>query len=118
MTEQEKAANGSKEWHPIVRLIIENPISALNTAAILFGGGFVYSSNENRMTQMSDRIAKIELAADRETIIAATKEDRAAQKVEGIAKELNDVKVTLRGVEASVSYIADVLRQQNRRGQQ
>jgi len=33
----------------IVRLVLENPISAFNTAAIIFGGGFVYSSNENRM---------------------------------------------------------------------
>ena len=55
----------------IVRLVLENPISAFNTAAIIFGGGLVYASNENRMQQMNERIIKIEAAGLRDAAIAA-----------------------------------------------
>jgi hypothetical protein len=114
MTEQEKAETGSKEWHPIVRLIIENPISALNTAAILFGGGFVYASNESRMEKMESRVVAVEVQQQRESASASIKDDRAAQKVDGMARELGDVKVTVRGIEASVQFLVQQVQQQQR----
>jgi hypothetical protein len=113
MTEQENAAAGSPGRHPIVRLIIENPISAINTAAILFGGGFVYASNESRMEKMEARVLIVEQRVREDNIAANIKDDRATQKVEGIARELNDVKVTVRGIEAAVQFL--VQQEQRRR---
>jgi hypothetical protein len=113
MTEQENAAAGLPGRHPIVRLIIENPISAINTAAILFGGGFVYASNESRMEKMEARVLIVEQRVREDNIAANIKDDRATQKVEGIARELNDVKVTVRGIEASVQFL--VQQEQRRR---
>jgi hypothetical protein len=113
MTEQENAAAGSPGRHPIVRLIIENPISAINTAAILFGGGFVYASNESRMEKMEARVLIVEQRVREDNIAANIKDDRATQKVEGIARELNDVKVTVRGIESSVQFL--VQQEQRRR---
>ena len=118
MTEQGNADAGSQGKHPIVRLILENPISALNTAAILFGGGIVYASNESRMNQMSDRITKIEIAADRETALLAAKDDRATQKVEAITRDLTDVKIDVRGIKSSVEFLVRQVQQQERRAPQ
>jgi hypothetical protein len=113
MTEQENAETGSQGRHPIVRLIIENPISALNTAAILVGGGFVFASNESRMEKMEARVLIVEQRVREDNIAANIKDDRATQKVEGIARELNDVKVTVRGIESSVQFL--VQQEQRRR---
>jgi hypothetical protein len=113
MTEQENAAAGPPGRHPIVRLIIENPISAINTAAILFGGGFVYASNEARMEKMEARVLVVEQRVREDNIAANIKDDRATQKVEGIARELNDVKLTVRGIEAAVQFL--VQQEQRRR---
>lgn len=125
MTEQEKADAGSKNWSPLIRLIIENPISAFNTAAILFGGGMVWSSNENRAREMTVRITKIEQQAERDAAVSAAKEALTGQKFETITQRLNDVAVSLRGVETSTQFIAQQVREQmslqpreNRRGPQ
>jgi uncharacterized lipoprotein YajG len=118
MTEQENAETGSQGRHPIVRLIIENPISALNTAAILFGGGFVYASNESRMEKMETRVVAMEQRIREDNIAATVKDDRATQKVEVITRDLNDVKVAVRGIEASVQFLVRQVQQQDRRGPQ
>ena len=65
-SEESWATRSGKMQHPIIRLVLENPMSAFNTAAIIFGGGFVYSSNESRMEQMESRIVKIEAAGLRD----------------------------------------------------
>ncbi len=91
--------------HSIVRLVLENPISAFNTAAIIFGGGLVYASNENRMQQMNERIIKIEAAGLRDAAIAAAKDDRTAAKSETITRDIGDVKVTVGQTEEAVRYL-------------
>ncbi|MFN3892021.1 MAG: hypothetical protein ACK4MV_16620 [Beijerinckiaceae bacterium] len=125
MTENERAKASKSDWHPIMRLIIENPISAFNTAAILFGGGFVYSSNEHRAGQLAERITKIEQQAERENAVSSAKETLTAQKFDIINQRLNDLAVSLRGVETSTQFIAQQVREQmqqqirdNRRGPQ
>jgi hypothetical protein len=112
MTEQGNADAGSQARHPIVRLIIENPISALNTAAIIFGGGFVYASNEARMEKMEARVVQVELRQREDAVSSSLKDDRSAQKVDGIARELGDVKVAVRGIEASVQFLVRQVQQQ------
>jgi hypothetical protein len=101
--------------HSIVRLILENPISALNTAAIIFGGGFVYASNENRMQQMNERIIKIEAAGLRDAAIAAAKDDRTAAKFETITRDIGDVKVTVGRTEEAVRYLVRTMQEERRR---
>jgi hypothetical protein len=115
MTEQGNADAGPQGRHPIVRLILENPISALNTAAILFGGGFVYASNESRMEKMEARVVTMEQRVRDDAVASNVKDDRATQKVDGIARELNDVKVAVRGIEASVQFLVRQVQQQERR---
>jgi len=100
--------------HPIVRLILENPIAAFNTAAIIFGGGFVYASNENRMEQMNERIIKIKAAGLRDAAIAAAKDDRTAAKFETITRELGDVKVTVGRTEEAVRYLVGAMQEERR----
>ena len=100
--------------HSIVRLVLENPISALNTAAIIFGGGFVYASNENRMQQMNERIIKIEAAGLRDAAIAATKDDLTAAKFETITRDIGDVKVTVGRTEEAVRYLVRTLQEGRR----
>jgi hypothetical protein len=100
--------------HPIMRLVLENPISALNTAAIIFGGGFVYASNENRMQQMNERNIKIEAAGLRDAAIAAAKDDRTAAKFENITRDLGDVRVTVGRTEEAVRYIARAIQDERR----
>lgn len=104
-----------KSRHPIVRLILENPISALNTAAIIFGGGFVYASNENRMEQMENRIVKIEASGLRDAAIAAAKDDRTTMKIENITRDLGDVKVTVGRTEEAVRYLVRAIQEERRR---
>ena len=101
--------------HSIVRLILENPISAFNTAAIIFGGGFVYASNENRMQQMNERIIKIEAAGLRDAAIAAAKDDRTAAKFETITRDIGDVKVTVGRTEEAVRYLVRTMQEERRR---
>jgi len=120
MSEVSNADKGSKGWHPAIRLLIENPISAFNAAAILFGGGVVYSQIGHYMKENDSRVARIEQQI-RETAIAANiKDDRAAQKVDGIARELNDMKVSVRGIESSVDFLVRQVQQprNDRRGPQ
>ena len=105
MTESEKAKGGTPERHPIMRLILENPISALNTAAIIFGGGMVWASNNSRMTAMEDRIQKIEVSIRDDKAAATIKEDRTTLRIEAQIRDLNDVKVTVRGIDAAVQFL-------------
>ncbi len=104
--------------HSIVRLVLENPISAFNTAAIIFGGGLVYASNENRMQQMNERIIKIEAAGLRDASIAAAKDDRTAAKFETITRDLGDVKVTVGRTEEAVRYLVRTMQEGQRRSAQ
>ncbi len=91
------------------------PILPFNTAAIIFGGEFVYASNENRMQQMNERIIKIEAAGLRDAAIAAAKDDRTAAKFEGITRNLGDVKVTVGRTEEVVRYLVRTLQEERRR---
>lgn len=119
MSEMRKGPDGScRSRHPVVRLILENPISAFNTAAIIFGGGFVYASNENRMEQMESRIVKIEAAGLRDSAIAAAKDDRTTMKIESITRDLGDVKVTVGRTEEAVRYLVRTLQEERRRAGQ
>jgi hypothetical protein len=105
MTETGKAEAGAKDRSPIIRLILENPISAFNTAAIIFGGGMVYSSNESRMSAMGDRVTRLEMQMREEAVAGNQKDDRTTQKIENITRDLSDVKATVRGIEASVQFL-------------
>jgi hypothetical protein len=101
--------------HSIVRLVLENPISAFNTAAIIFGGGLVYASNENRMQQMNERIIKIEATGLRDAAIAAAKDDRTVAKFENITRDIGDVKVTVGRTEEAVRYLVRTMQEERRR---
>ncbi|MFA7279834.1 MAG: hypothetical protein WC100_07040, partial [Sterolibacterium sp.] len=65
MTEQH--LENPKKYHPLVQLVFENPISALNAVMIIFGGAGVYWTNDARMaaaekdvTQLSSRLGRLE----------------------------------------------------------
>jgi hypothetical protein len=113
MTEKGNADRASKAWHPAIRLILENPISALNMAAILFGGGIVYAQIGSYMRENDARVTRIEVQMRDAATASSIKEDRAALKTDGIARELNEVKLTLRGVESAVQFL--VQQEQRRR---
>jgi hypothetical protein len=113
MSERGNAERASKTWHPAVRLILENPISAFNMAAILVGGGVVYAQIGHYMKENDGRVARIETQIREQTIAANIKDDRAVAKTDGIARELNDVKVTVRGIESAVQFL--VQQEQRRR---
>lgn len=115
---RESGDRSGKLQHPIIRLVLENPISAFNTAAIIFGGGFVYSSNESRMEQMNERIAKIEAAGLRDAAVAAAKDDRTTVKIENITRDLGDVKVTVGRTEEAVRYLVRTMQEERRRAAQ
>jgi hypothetical protein len=104
MTEAEKAAMG-KEPHPLWRLIAENPISAFNAAAIIVGGAGVYYSNEARMNAMELRVARIEQLQREDTTASNVKDERTTAKIESITRDMSDIKVTVRGIEASVQFL-------------
>lgn len=112
MTEKERA-DRSKAWHPVVRLVFENPISALNMAAILFGGGIVYAQIGSYMRENDARVTRIEHQMKESAIASRVKDDRAAAKTDGIAREVNEVKVTVRGIESAVQFL--VQQEQRRR---
>lgn len=113
--------SGGTKLHPIIALILDNPISALNTAAILMGGGFVYASNEARMLGMEKQIAVVEkgykdqdqemkalLAEARARIEIA--EGRNAGKIESIGAQVTAASIKLSGIEASVRFLVDAQR--------
>lgn len=112
---RELGDRSGKMQHPIIRLVLENPMSAFNTAAIIFGGGFVYSSNESRMEQMESRIVKIEAAGLRDAALAAAKDDRTTLKIESITRDLGDVKVTVGRTEEAVRYLVRSMQEEWRR---
>lgn len=118
MTEQERAEGGSKKWHPIIRLIIENPISALNTAMILFGGGMVYASNEARMAKLADRVDAVERLRIEDRAAASVSVATATQEVRTLTRDLGDVKVTVRGIETAVQFLVQQARDQQQRPSQ
>lgn len=101
----ERKETNAEARNPVIRLILENPISAINTAAILFGGGFVYASNEKRMEAMEVRILGLELRQKEDLASFRARENASNQKVEAISNSLNDVRVTVRGIEASVQFL-------------
>lgn len=107
MTESEKANRGGKQWHPLVRLVIENPISAFNAVAIIIGGASVYWSNQARMEDIDARVARLEQAAKEDAVVTTQKDDRTTQKIEGISRELGDVRVSVGRVETLVQYLVN-----------
>lgn len=115
MKSEESRMNMASRDISIVRLVLENPISAFNTSAIIFGCGFVYASNENRMQQMNERIIKIEAAGLRDAAIAAAKDDRTAAKFETITRDIGDVKVTVGRTEEAVRYLVLTMQEERRR---
>lgn len=118
MTESEKADTGGKSWHPVIRLALENPISAANCALIIFGGAGVYWSNESRMNAVEDRVARIERSIKEDAVTSNAKDDRTNVKIEGISRELGDVKVSVGRVEAAVQFLVRQATQSDRRGPQ
>ena len=107
--------NESKR-HPIIALILDNPISALNTAAILVGGGFVYASNEARMSAMEKQITRVETGykqsdLDMKALLAEARarievsEGRNSGKIETMASQVNSVSIKLSGIESSVQFL-------------
>jgi hypothetical protein len=111
VTEKEKADADKSDRHPIVKLLLENPISALNAVAIVFGGGFVYKSNEARMEAMEMRIVQIERMNTIETASANAKESATTVRVDAISRDLGEVKVTVGRVETAVKYLVDQARE-------
>lgn len=109
--------------HPIVALILDNPISALNAAMIIAGGGFVYATNEARMSAIEKQVARVEDSykqADRDQreAMAETRgrleaaEGRNATKIESMAAQISTVSVKIGGIETSLRFLVD---QQRRR---
>ncbi len=118
MTGQGNADRGGKQWHPLVRLVIENPISAANCALIIFGGAGVYWSNENRMADVEGRVARIERSIKEDAVTRSVKDDRTNVKIEGISRDLDDVKVSVGRVETAVQFLVRQATQSDRRGPQ
>jgi|GEM_PF-3876238 len=109
--------------HPIVALLLDNPISALNAAMILVGGGMVWSTNEARMRDIEKQVARVEESykqADRDQreAMAETRgrleagEGRNAQKIEAMSAQMSTVSVKISGIETSLRFLVD---QQRRR---
>jgi hypothetical protein len=99
--------------HPIMRLVLENPISALNTAAIIFGGGMVYATMQSQLGHMDRSIAMLENRVARGELAAAAIDQAVANKVEIINRDMTDMKVGIRGIQTSVDFLV----QQERRRQ-
>jgi len=107
--------------HPIIALILDNPISALNTAAILIGGGIVYASNEARMVSMEKQITRVEegykqsdVDVRNQLIEARTRielaEGRNSGKIEAIGAQVTAASVKLSAIEASLQFLVSAQR--------
>ena len=97
--------------HPVIRLVAENPISALNAAMILIGGGVVWATNESRVAAVELRIANVERSLEQAGKTAADAGDKTSARIEAITRDVGDVKITVRGIEAAVQFLV----QQERR---
>lgn len=104
--------------HPIVALVLDNPISALNAAMILIGGGMVWQSNESRMSAMEKQIARVEDGykssdAEMKSMLAEARarlersEGLNAGKLEAMSTQINASSVKLSAIEASMRFLVD-----------
>jgi hypothetical protein len=115
MTEQENANQGNRSWHPLMRLMIENPVSALNAAMILFGGGAVYAQIGSYMRENDQRVARIEQQIRESNIAANIKNDRATMRIDGISQKIGKVEVSVGRIESSLEFLVRQARQNERR---
>lgn len=107
----------------VVALIRNNPISALNAAMIIFGGGVVWATNDARMTAMERQIALVEISykqadhdlkerlSDARAQLEAA-EGRNAGEIKSVAQQMSIVSAKITGIETSVRFLVD---QQRRR---
>lgn len=89
--------------NPLIRLILENPISAFNAAAILIGGAGVYWTNDARMTT-------IERDAVRSVMRLEKLENSAAMNSSSLQREIGEVKTSIKGLETSVQFLVNAQR--------
>ncbi len=93
------------DQHPIIRLVLENPISALNTAAILFGGGMVWATMTSRLSEMDREIAAVRAQVQRVEQMSATIDTATVNKFDAINRDLTEMKVEMRGLRTSLDFL-------------
>ena len=99
--------------HPLIRLVLENPIQAFNTAAILFGGGMVWATMTARMSEMDREIAAVRAQAQRVEQMSAAADTATVNKFDAIYRDLTEMKVEMRGLRTSLDFL---VAQERRRG--
>lgn len=111
-------APADRTRHPIVALLIDNPISAINAAMILVGGAGVYYSNEARMAAMEKQVARIEEGykiadADMKMVLSDARqrmemaEGRNAGKIEAISSQMSAASVKLSSIETAIRFLVE-----------
>lgn len=65
----------------------------------------VWAQIGNYMHENDARVTRIEHQMKESAITSRVKDDRAAAKTDGIAREVNEVKVTVRGIESAVQFL-------------
>ena len=86
----------------------------LTIIGILVGGVWYMAQNDARIEKLDGRLVAVERSILEAAVASNLKDDRASQKVEGIAREVGDVKVTVRGIETSVQFLVQQVQQQQR----
>lgn len=91
--------------HPLIRLVLENPIQAFNTAAILFGGGMVWATMTARMSEMDREIAAVRAQAQRVEQMSVAADIATVNKFDAINRDLTEMKIEMRGLRTSLDFL-------------
>jgi hypothetical protein len=103
-----------KEYHPLVRLVLENPLVSFNVMAFIFVGGTGYAAMMTQISGMERQISEVKSELARVERSGTDISTGSNVRFEKINSELTDLKVTLRGVSTSLEFL---VQQERRRAQ-
>jgi len=86
----------------------------LTICAMVTGGIWFLAQTDARIAKMEGRVGQVETTLRDTAAAAAVKEDRAVQKVESVTRDLNDMKVAIKGIQTSVEFLVQQERNRQR----
>lgn len=83
----------------------KNPISAINLAAMIVLGSFVWFQSRADLDRLAERAARADAAVAQLSGRVERVEQETTTKLDAVKADIADIKATLRGVQTSLEFI-------------
>ena len=86
----------------------------LTIFAMVTGGIWFLAQNDARIGKIETRVGQVETTIRDNAAATSVKEDRAVAKVDSLTRDLNDMKVSISGIQTSVEFLVQQERSRQR----